>query len=187
MCAKDKLTSFTKLLLQTYTKLPVPQDFNVVLTGDPKEATANGATLFVNSPEKDKIDKDAIDIVTHWGNASSAVFDYRRNITPVATILENDTFATSVLQNMQRFVEQTLRNEAIAAFLAEYEIRHLKDYELFLTSGDATAGGELYDSFHTLLGNSGLSEADAASETYFFFPLKDALYRLSKYITEKAK
>jgi len=186
MCAKERLTSFTILLLQAYTNLPIPQGFSVVLTSDPKEATANGATLFVSSMEKDKINKDVIDIVTHWGNESSAVFDYKRNITPVTTILEDQSFGASVLQNMQCFIEQTLGNESVAAFLAEYEIKQLKDYQLFLTGGNATAGGELHDSFYTLLENTRLHDTDAASETYFFFPLKDALYRLSKHITAKA-
>ena len=185
MCGKDMLTRFTKMLLGAYTSLPVPNDFKVVLADNPKEATANGATLFVNSEEKDRINREAINIVQHWGNEAGAEFSFRKDVTTAADILGNKDFQVSVLKNLQQFVEKTLRNESIAIFLAEYDIKQLQDYELFLTSGDATKGGPLFDSFYTLLNNTKAHDRDGISETYFFFPLKDALYTLSKHITEK--
>ncbi len=187
MCSKDKLTRFTRLLLQTYTTLPVPADFRVVLTGNPKEATANGATLLANSAEKDRITKDAISIVTHWGNGPQEKVDYKRHITPVGDILKDEAFHKSVLGNLQRFIEQTFNSESIAAFLAEYDIKQLQPYKMFLTSGDATKGGQLHDSFYTLLESLRLYEGESLSETFFFYSLKDALYTLSKYIIERAE
>jgi len=186
MCSKDKLTQFTKILLQAYTTLPTPQDFRVVLTENPKEATANGATLFANSMEQDRINRDVIDIVTHWGNEAEADFDYKRNVTPISDILKSETFKISVLKNLQCFVDLTFNNYAVAAFLAEYDIKHLQPCKMFLTAGDATKGGQLHDSFYTLLESIRPYEHEGVSETYFFYSLKDSLYMLSKYIIEKA-
>lgn len=185
MCARDRLTAFTRMLLQAYTDMPVPADFNVVLTANPKEATANGATLFVNSMEADRINKDAIDIITHWGNDGALVPDFKRNITTVSDVLRNDSFHCSVLNNLEQFITKTLNNEQVATFLAGYEIRQLADYVRYLTGGNAVAGGELHDSFFTLLESTRMYDTDAISETYFFFPLKDALYQLSKHIIDK--
>ena len=182
MCSKDALNRFTKLLLQTYTARPVPADFRVVLAPSPKESTANGATLFVNSPDKDRIAKDAIEVITQWGTESNVSTSLKRNNTSIRDVLSDTAFKDSVLRNVQHFIEQTLGSEDIAAFLAEYDIRHISGYIPFLTGGDATKGGELYDSFYSVLETMRLNGADSISETFFFLALKDALYGLSKQI-----
>lgn len=182
MCSADALTRFTKLLLAAYTPRPVPTDFKVVLIANPKEATANGATLFINSADRDRIDMNAIEVVTHWGQEPGQDTAFRRSVTPLRDIVGDRAFLDSVLRNLQRFVELTLRNEAIAMFLAEYDIKGLSDHVKQLTDGDATQSGELYDSFYSLLEGMRSAEGDGISETFFFLALKDALYTLSKEI-----
>ncbi len=182
MCSSDALTKFTKLLLQAYTARPVPTDFKVVLIANPKEATANGATLFINSPDRDRIDMSAIDVVTHWGQEPGTEAPFKRIVTPLREIVQDRAFQDSVLKNLQRFVELTLQNESIATFLAEYEIKGLSEVVQMLTAGDATQSGELYDSFYSLLEGMRTAESDGISETFFFLALKDALYALSKQI-----
>ena len=183
MCSKDALTRFTKMLLQAYTQRPVPVDFQVVLIANPKEATANGATLFVNSTDRDRISKDSIEVVTQWGAEPSQEVPYKRNVTRVKDVIADTAFKDSVLRNLQAFIEKTLGNEQIATFLAEYEIKGLEDYRRFLLAGDATQSGELYDSFYSLLEAMRAVEGDGISETFFFLALKDTLYTLSKHIT----
>jgi hypothetical protein len=153
-----------------------------VLTAQPKEATAAGAVLFVDSPDRDRIPKDAIEIAHHWGGGPEFEATFRRNATRVMDIMADNAFNDSVLRNLQTFVEKTLRDEKIIDFLAQYEITNLGHYERFLTGGDATRSGELYDSYYTMLESMRLTEQEGVSETFFFLPLKDALYPLSKEI-----
>lgn len=182
MASPEALNRFTKLLLSAYTQLEVPMDFRVVLTAQPKEATAGGAVLFVDSPERDRIPRESIETAQHWGGAPEFESQFRRNATRVVDIMQNTAFNESVLRNLQAFVEKTLRDERIVDFLAQYEITNLGRYEQFLTGGDATRSGELYDSYHTMLQAMQLTEEEGAAETFFFLPLKDALYPLSKEI-----
>jgi len=187
MCSNDSLTKFTKLLFNAYSSYSVPSDFRVVLTSNPKEATANGAVLFINSPDKDKISliKDNIIIINHWGCENKYEVNFTRNSTKIGEVAKNAEFHKSVLMNLQTFIEKTLRNNDIVAFLGEYGIYRLEEYEKFLTSGDAASSGELYDSYYSLLENLKVYEDAGISETFFFLALKDALYSLSKKIVEQ--
>jgi len=182
MCSANMLTPFTRLLLHAYTDLPVPEGFKVVPTESPKEATANGATLFVSSPEHATLNKETIKIVSCWGAEKEKDYSFERNETLVSEILADNEFQLSVLRNMQHFIDQTLGSKPIIAFLAEYEIKDIQAYKMFLTAGDATKGGQLRDSFYSQLEDTKQNLNDSISETYFFLPLKSALYKLSKYI-----
>lgn len=184
MCGQANLTKFTKLLFAAYTQKAVPADFRVVLTNNPKQATANGATLFANTPVSEQIDKDKIDIVTHWGNDNQGQINFQKNITTAGEVKNNQIFADSVLRNLQHFVESTLDNQPIASFMADYEITNLGEYKRFLTGENATQSGEMFDSFYTLMQGLSNKETDTISDTYFFWPLKDALYQLSKTIIQ---
>lgn len=185
MCSKESLTRFTRLLIGAYCKLEIPTDFKVVLTDNPKEATANGAVLFVSSPDKDKISKDSVEITYQWGCENSFTQSFKRNTTKIKDVATNAEFHHSVLKNSQKFVETTLRDENIIEFLAQYEITNLESYEIYLTKGDSTKGGELHDSYYTVLENLKANENDTISESFFFLPLKDSLYFLSKHIVEQ--
>jgi hypothetical protein len=182
MCSAEALTKFTKLLLQAYTSRPVLKEFTVVLIANPKEATANGATLLVSGPKQNRINEDEIEELMHWGQEPGRNAAFRRNVTPLGDVARDREFLDSVLRNVQRFVSLTLQDEAIATFLAGYDIKALGSYVQLLTAGDATQGGELYDSFYSLLEGLRTAEGDGISETFFFLALKDVLYALSKQI-----
>lgn len=184
MCSNDSLTRFTKLLFKAYTSLDIPNDFKVVLSANPKEATANGAVLYISSPDKDKISLSKDDIINHWGCENGFESDFRRSATKIKDVAANLEFNNSVLRNLQSFIEKTIQNENIIDFLSEYEINHISEYEKLLTNGDATKSGEFYDSYYSLLENLKINENDGISETFFFLALKDSLYSLSKHIIE---
>lgn len=185
MCRNERLTIFTKLLLKEYTSLACPPDFRVVLTSNPKEATANGAVLFVSSPDKNNISLSKDDFICHWGCENNFVTNFQVNSTKIGEVARNTDFHKSVLKNLQAFVEKTLRNPEIVKFLSEYQINNLEEYEQFLTNRDATSSGELHDSYYTMLENIKVNEEVRISESFFFFALKDALYALSKKIVEQ--
>lgn len=185
MCSRESLTRFTKILIAAYTKQEIPTDFKVVLTDNPKEATANGAVLFVTSPEKDRILKEDIKIEYQWGSEIGYAENFRRNITRMKDISASADFHVSVLRNLQNFVETTLHNEDVIEFFAQYEITNLGIYEEFLTRGDVTKGGGIYDSYNTVLKSLTANDSDTISETFFFLGFKDALYFLSKFIIEQ--
>jgi len=186
MCSNDGLTRFTKLLFKAYTNLVIPADFKVVLTANPKEATANGAVLFVNSHDKDKISLSKDDIINHWGCEQSFQTNFRRNATKIGEVAINVEFNKSVLKNVQTFIEKTLKNEDIIDFLSEYEVQNIEEYVNFLANDDASLSGELFDSYHSLLQHfKNVNENDGISETFFFLALKDSLYALSKKIVKQ--
>ena len=231
MGSSRRLIEFTKMLFRAYTTLPVPPDFEVLLSENPKETTANGAVLFENaSPvEKDKynsrqttcywgnapleqrtLPSPAQDVpaatgqasfgdpVTNWGTPPppaqpaygsaptqpsqvvNAPFEYRR--TKIGEVSGDRAFHDSVLTNVKMFLEKTLTDRDVAYFMSEHKIQTPEQYLSFLVGPDVTRSGALYDSY--MLARTGMEQEpnQAVSETYFFLPLKHALYELSKQI-----
>jgi len=188
MCSRDALNRFTKHLLSAYTTLEIPDGFNVVLTDNPKEATANGSVLLLNSDEKENFSTDSkrIETAYHWGSELTFEESYSRKSTKYSTILEDREFHKSTLKNLQTFIEKTLRNEDVEYFLSQYSISDIKKYEEFLTKGDTQkAGGQIHDSYFTVLGKYKRLTTQNIGETFFFYGLKDSLYFLSKHIVEQ--
>ncbi|WP_128544885.1 hypothetical protein [Larkinella soli] len=186
--SRSRLITFTKMLFKAYTKLPVPPDFEVILSDNPKETTANGAVLYENAGGE-RARYENRETTCYWGNEPEAgaeetrfAFEYRR--TKVGEVSPNQEFHHSVLHNMQRFLELTLLDRDIAYFLSEYNIQTPERYVEYLVGTDITRGGRLYDSY--MLARMGFEQRpnDALAETYFFLPLKHALYELSKHIAE---
>jgi len=178
-----RLNQFTRLLLQAYTKLPVPTDFQVMLTDNPKETTANGAVLYeLAGSDRSRYENRETAIV--WGGDPSRdpSFEYRR--TKIAEARAQPDFHASVLENVKNFLEKTLLDRDIAYFLSEYNIQTPERYLSFLVGPDVTRSGRLYDSY--MLARVGLERTpnEALAETFFFLPLKHALYELSKHIAE---
>ncbi len=178
-----RLIQFTKMLFKAYTKLDVPYDFEVLLTTNPKETTANGAVLFENAGS-DKAQYERRETSAYWGQQLEQpnVFEYRR--TKVSEARTEKAFHDSVLLNIKDFLDKTLTDRDIAYFLSEYNIQTPERYLEFLTGRDVTRGGRVYDSY--MLARQGLERNpnEALAETFFFLPLKHALYELSKFIAE---
>lgn len=181
--SSSRLISFTKMLFRAYTKLEVPYDFEVILTNNPKETTANGAVLYENAGS-DKAQYERRETSAYWGGEldKSVSFEYRR--TKVGEARNDRAFHDSVLLNVKNFLDKTLTDRDIAYFLSEYNIQTPERYLEFLTGRDVTRGGRVYDSY--MLARQGLERNpnEALAETFFFLPLKHALYELSKYIAE---
>ncbi|HEX9957648.1 MAG TPA: hypothetical protein VGA96_10335, partial [Fibrella sp.] len=110
----------------------------------------------------------------------NAPFEYRR--TRIGEVSGDRAFHDSVLTNVKRFLEKTLTDRDVAYFLSEHNIQTPEQYLSFLAGSDVTRSGPLYDSY--MLARTGLEQEpnQAVSETYFFLPLKHALYELSKHI-----
>ena len=181
--SSSRLVEFTKLLFNAYTGLPIPPDFEIVLTKNPKETTANGAVLFENAgAEKAKYEQR--ETTAYWGQPldKPSALVYRE--TTIADARANREFHDSVLLNVQDFLKKTLLDPKIKYFLSEYNIQTPDRYYDFLTGPDVTRGGRIYDSY--MLARMGLERSpnEAVAETFFFLPLKHALYELSKYIAE---
>ncbi|AQG78307.1 hypothetical protein [Spirosoma montaniterrae] len=178
-----RLITFTKMLFRSYTTLPVPPDFEVLLTNNPKETTANGAVLFENSGSE-KSQYERRETSSYWGQQldKSTPFEYRR--TTIGEARAQKDFHDSVLLNVKSFLEKTLLDRDVAYFLREYNIQTPEKYYEFLTGSDVTRGGRIYDSY--MLARMGMERSpnEAISETFFFLPLKHALYELSKFIAE---
>lgn len=181
--SRSRLIEFTKMLFKSYTTLPVPSDFEVLLTDNPKETTANGAVLYENAGA-DKAQYENRQTASYWGNEleKPAPFEYRR--TKIGEARAQQEFHDSVLRNVKTFLDKTLKDRDIAYYLSEYNIQTPERYIDFLTGPDVTRGGRLYDSY--MLSRMGLERKadEALTETFFFLPLKHALYELSKHIAE---
>jgi hypothetical protein len=188
--SRSRLIQFTKMLFKAYSKQSVPPDFEVILSDNPKETTANGAVLYENAGGE-KAQYENRETTCYWGNDPELVeegqepkfnFEYRR--TKIGEVSSQRDFHHSVLHNMKRFLELTLLDRDIAYFLSEYNIQTPERYVDYLVGADITRGGRLYDSY--MLARMGFEQRpnDALGETYFFLPLKHALYELSKYISE---
>lgn len=195
----NRLIQFTKMLFQAYSSLPVPPDFEVVLSENPKETTANGAVLYANAGAE-QAQYENRETAVYWGaeppkpapvdtapvggggTTSSAAFEYRR--TKIGEARTQADFHRSVLLNVQNFLEKTLKNRDIAYFLSEYNIQRPEQYYDYLVGTDVTRGGRLYDSY--MLSRMGLEQKpdEALTETFFFLPLKHALYELSRHIAD---
>ncbi|GAA4447890.1 hypothetical protein GCM10023189_04920 [Nibrella saemangeumensis] len=181
--SRSRLITFTRMLFESYTKLPIPPDFEVILTDNPKETTAAGAVLFENAGAE-KAQYENRETTSYWGDEleNQTPFEYRR--TKIGEARAQTDFHNSVLNNVKTFLEKTLLNRDIAYFLSEYNIQTPERYFDYLVGTDVTRGGLVYDSY--MLARVGLESRpnEALAETFFFLPLKHALYELSKHIAE---
>ncbi len=182
--SRSRLVEFTKLLFRAYTTLPVPTDFDVILTDNPKETTANGAVLYENSSVAEKEKYTNVEERPFWGNEPDKPVDFTYRRTKVNEMQANQDFHDSVLQNVQHFLAKTLKDPDIEYFLSQYNIMTPEKYYDLLVGPDVTRGGLLYDSYRLARMAMEQNANEALSETFFFLPLKHSLYELSKYIAE---
>ena len=179
-----RLIEFTKLLFRAYAPaLVIPPDFEVVLTNNPKETTANGAVLFENAGA-DKAQYERRETSAYWGQQLDKPTDFEYRRTTIGEARSQQDFHDSVLLNVKEFLEKTLLDRDVAYFLSEYNIQTPKKYLDFLTGPDVTRGGRIYDSYMLARMSMERSPNEAVAETFFFMPLKHALYELSKFIAE---
>ena len=187
MCDEIDLHRFTKLLLKTYTKLELPKVFETKLTDNPKEATANGAVLFITDETAAQITNEQIGD-SYVQSGVLPINDNYGNITGTAigNIISDTNFMNGVLNNVKEYINKTLCDPEIKKFLInDYEIKNLDKYKDFLLNGDEIKGGGIEDSLSSCLKKLELRRDDYVSETFFFLALKDSLYSLSKKIIEQ--
>lgn len=191
ICGGDEaeLERFTRLLIAAYTDLPIQSSFKIHLNSNPKEITANGSVLYALSDEKEKqkyngdfqFTHPGYDSKTHSNNDENAGFLIKD------TLEINSPLNIAVLNNINSFLEKTLTNRSIIDFLNGFKIRNLKTaYDMLRWNGNIDNGeGMVYDSYRKVLNNlRNLDKESPLPESLFFFGLKDALYQLSKYLTE---
>jgi hypothetical protein len=170
------------------------------LNDNPKEITANGSVLYAlaGSEEKQKYEGDFQ--FTHPGFNSKTAAGLAERLESSIKIKEiksrflindveeiNSPLNIAVLNNVNSFLEKTLTNRSIIEFLNDFKIKNLKAiYDLLKWDGNIDNGeGLVYDSYRKVLNNLRTQDKqDALPESLFFFAFKDALYQLSKYITD---
>jgi hypothetical protein len=196
LCGGDErdLEDFTRLLINAYTSKNLQSGFRIHLNSNPKEITANGSILYAlaSNDEKEKYKRNISFVHPGFdpkGNSELALklaSDTDKFIISDTSEI-NSALNVAVLENLNGFLEKTLGNSEISRFLKEYKINGLKDsLQLLKWNHDIFNGeGLIYDSYRKVLED--LNKKDNANEipeSLFFFALKDALYRLSKNITE---
>ncbi|HEY5408526.1 MAG TPA: hypothetical protein VIJ92_15640 [Ginsengibacter sp.] len=197
LCGGDEaeLEAFTKLLIKVYTDLPIQSSFKIHLNGNPKEITANGSVLysFATPEEKNKYNGDFEFI--HPGFNPKINPDLGEKLTAgdtqefliSETLQVNSVLNVGVLNNINNFLEKTLTNRNIIDYLNDFKVKNVaKAYEVLRWNGNIDNGeGFIYDSYRKVLNNLRYQDKESPlPESLFFFGLKDALYQLSKYITD---
>lgn len=200
ICGGDEgeLEDFTKLLIRAYTDLPLQNSFKIHLNSNPKEITANGSVLYALAANEEKQKYLGDFQFTHPGfNAKAApalgtrlenIIRYKDDKFLIDDVDEiYSPLNIAVLNNVNSFLEKTLTNRSIIEFLNDFKIKNLKQvYEVLKWNGNIENGeGLVYDSYRKVLNNLHTKDKqDALPESLFFFAFKDALYQLSKYITD---
>jgi hypothetical protein len=191
--SKRELETFTQMLIRNYSDKELQKGFEVILNPTPKEVTANGSVLYAlaEQVETDKYktvhefvhpgfdplkEKALAEIVTKDNKAGFVVSD----------VLEiNSPLNIAVLENLNNFLEKTLNNREIVAFLGEFNVNNLKEtFELLQWNKDIDNGeGLIYDSYRKVLNDlRSYKPEDPLPQSLFFFAFKEALYKLSKQI-----
>lgn len=203
LCNSDEgeLNNFTKLLFKAYSEQKLQSAFKIHINEDPKVITANGTIEYFLADKQDQfveVPRDA----TFEDFEHDARKKYQEFIHPgsapgdpeetqdyvIADTLEIDSALNqAVLANVNVFLEKTLANKGIVDFLNGFKVRNTRTaLEELRWDGDIFNGqGLVYDSYKKVLKD--LHKQDRQNqlpESLFFFALKDALYRLSKSITD---
>jgi hypothetical protein len=196
LCGGDEreLEDFTRLLINAYTTRTLQSGFRIHLNSNPKEITANGSILYAlaSDDEKEKYRKN-MDFI-HPGfdpkqnpELESKISSGAGRFNIAETMAIDSPLNMAVLNNLNEFLEKTLNNPEISRFLKDFKINGLKEALRLLQWNHNIFNGEgfVYDSYRKVLQDlHKQDEENEISESLFFFALKDALYRLSKSITE---
>lgn len=210
LCNGDtgELNSFTKLLFKAYSTRKLQQSFQVHIHKDPKVITANGTIeYFKADPEDQFVEVPKNETYESYEQAAGkkyqefihpgfttdqtkslpADFDRSKADFVIGDALDIDSpLNQSVLANVNLFLTKTLENREIIDFLNGFKVRNTKSaLEELRWDGDIFNGqGLVYDSYKKVLKDLHKQDKDnPLGESLFFFALKDALYRLSKSIT----
>ncbi|SEI74474.1 hypothetical protein SAMN04487995_1988 [Dyadobacter koreensis] len=196
LCGGDErdLEDFTRLLINAYTTKTLQSGFKIHLNTNPKEITANGSILYAlaSEDEKEKYRKNMDFIHPGFDPKTNSELELKLS-TGTGKFNISDTFEidsplnVAVLNNLNEFLEKTLSNPEISRFLKDFKINGLKESLRLLQWNHNIFNGEglIYDSYRKVLQDLHKQEGEnEIAESLFFFALKDALYRLSKSITE---
>ncbi len=197
LCGGDEseLEEFVKRLIKVYTDLPIQSSFKIHLNKNPKEITANGSVLYSLAEDDNKRKYNDAPEFVHPGFDPMINKDLGEKLsgpTP-EKFLNNDILQVnsvlnvSVLNNINTFLEKTLTSRSIIDYLNDFKVKNLSSaYNLLRWNGNIDNGeGLVYDSYRKVLNNIKYEEKDRPiAESLFFFGFKDALYQLSKYITD---
>jgi len=197
ICGGDEsqLEEFTKLLFEAYTDQESQSSFEIYLSSNPKEITANGAVLYALADVEEQKKYEGKFEFIHAGfnpkldtNLTSKFSD--PDADPIAildTIAIDSELNIAVLNNLNNYLEKTLNNRKITDFLNGFKVKSAKmALSTLKWNGDIFNGsGLIYDSYKTVLKDLHKQDKDnQLPESLFFYALKDALYRLSKSIVE---
>lgn len=196
LCGGDErdLEDFTRVLINAYTSKTLQSGFKIHLNSNPKEITANGSILYAlaSEDEKEKYRKNMDFIHPGFDPKTNTELELKFS-TGTGKFNISDTFEidsplnVAVLNNLNEFLEKTLSNQEISRFLKDFKINALKESLRLLQWNHNIFNGEgfIYDSYRKVLQDLHKQQGEnEISESLFFFALKDALYRLSKSITE---
>ena len=176
----DDVKEFTLKLFKAYTDKIADPDFSIVFTPIPKETTAYGAAIFASMGN---VNMPNIIPSCSIGNlkSESEQFNLEFEQSIIKDAINNENFRKSVLLNIKYFIEKTLDNRDIRSFMGRKNVRNTEIVKTFLLGDDVCNRGRLFDSYNTAVGQ--MNGEFEIKETFFFLPLKNALYELGKYIT----
>ncbi|WP_324672698.1 hypothetical protein [Hymenobacter sp. GOD-10R] len=164
------IEKITKAVFKAVTGTEPPQNFRVILADNPKEATTNGGVLF--EEKSSTSDYDQIKHVKLTGTAQSAEIGAARlKLQQVDADLKQQ-----VLDNVRNFLTLVLEGDEVAPLLREVGVdvdrQRVRDILLREIEDSLSLG------LHQL--QRQLSNDETLPETLFFYPLKQALYNLSR-------
>ncbi|MBO3271088.1 hypothetical protein [Hymenobacter defluvii] len=165
------IEKITKAVFKGVTGQEPPHNFRVILADNPKEATTNGGVLFEESSSS-RADFDAVRTVKLTGAEQSADIDEQRLKLPQV----DADLKQHVLDNVRKFLKLVLEGDEVAPLMREVgvDVDRKRVEDLLLREIDDSLSLGL----HQL--DRQLSQDETLPETLFFYPLKQALYNLSR-------
>lgn len=159
---QDNITVLSKLFLEKFTKLNIPNDFKVRYTTSPKEITAEGAVLGYGRTEINETKH------THFGFKADNADNRRIAVGEI----KSKKLKEQVLENLYDFLKILLYDSDIQYHL--YESYGLT-FNLEKMANFMDIASDSFDMEHSKLTN----EMHPIPDSMFFWTLKDSLYRLS--------
>lgn len=160
------IAQLSKILLEQFTGKTAPNNFSVIRKTNSKEVTANGALIGPTLTSTYKVDDNLLKQINDYGFDTNNSIKYQE--------VANDEVKDSVITEYGKFIGILKENEVIKSHL--------------LASFNHTITTELLDdllnrattSYQNVSGNMIQYGNINLNETLFFWPLKHALYEVSK-------
>lgn len=162
----DDLKGLAKILLEVFTDTTAPKNFSVIREPNSKEVTANGALIGPTLNATYQVSKDILERVFDYGYDTTDTIQYQD--------VANNEIKNSVIEEYKKFINILRTDKDIKNYLQNNFNHQIKDSLLQDLEDKATT------SYQNVCGNMIQHKDVDVNETLFFWPLKHALYEVSK-------